>query len=82
MLLEVVFRFSFDPSSISPNDGWIGADEMEAVAASVPVLAGRAAERAQSALEQRKPSDKHEAAALRLEWAALLADDETVGARS
>ena len=57
-------------------------DEMEAVAASVPALAGRAAERAQSALEQRKTNDEHEAAALRLEWAALLADNETVGARS
>ena len=57
-------------------------DEMEAVASSVPVLAGRAAERAQRALVQRKPSNKHDPAALRLEWAALIADDETVGRRS
>lgn len=57
-------------------------DEMEVVASSVPILAGRAAERAQRALEQRKPSDKHDAAALRLEWAALIADDEMVGTRS
>jgi beta-N-acetylhexosaminidase len=57
-------------------------DEMAAVASSVPVLAGEAAERAQAALDRRKPSDEDDAAALRLEWARLIAGDEMVGARS
>ena len=57
-------------------------DQSETVAASVPVLAGTAAERAQSALEKRRRSDKHDTAALRLEFSALITDDESVGARS
>ena len=57
-------------------------DEMAAVASSVPVLAGEASERAQAALDRRKRSDKDDAAALRLEWARLIAGDEMVGARS
>jgi beta-N-acetylhexosaminidase len=57
-------------------------DEMEAVASSVPVLAGAAAERAEAALDKRKPLDKDDAAALRLEWARLITGDEMVGARS
>ena len=57
-------------------------DGCAAVASSVPVLAGEASERAQAALDRRKPSDKDDAAALRLEWARLIAGDEMVGARS
>jgi beta-N-acetylhexosaminidase len=57
-------------------------DEMEAVAAAVPVLAGSAAERAQSALEKRQPHGKQDAAALRSDFAALIADNEMAGIRS
>ena len=57
-------------------------DEMYAVASSAPVLAGRAAERAQSALEKRKAAGKNESTALRSEWAALIAHDEMLGTRS
>jgi beta-N-acetylhexosaminidase len=47
-------------------------DEMEAVAASVPVLENEAAVRAESALARRRPAQKHDIRELRGEWAGLL----------
>jgi beta-N-acetylhexosaminidase len=47
-------------------------DEMQEVAAAVPVLAGRSAERAHAALARRKVSEKHATGELRAEWAALV----------
>src|SRR5262249_23254753 len=47
-------------------------DEMRAVASAVPVLAGEAAARADAALERRGRASKHDLAALRAEWAALM----------
>ena len=47
-------------------------DEMRTVASAVPVLAGEAAARADAALERRGRASKHDLAALRAEWAALM----------
>jgi beta-N-acetylhexosaminidase len=47
-------------------------DEMRAVASAVPVLSGEAAARADAALERRGQVSKHDLAALRAEWAALM----------
>jgi beta-N-acetylhexosaminidase len=47
-------------------------DEMEEVAAAVPVLEGKAAARAESALARRQVLGRHDAAELRSEWAALI----------
>ncbi|MGA7486139.1 MAG: beta-N-acetylhexosaminidase [Xanthobacteraceae bacterium] len=47
-------------------------EEMEAVASAVPVLIGAAAARADAALARRKPVLRHDLAALRAEWAALM----------
>jgi beta-N-acetylhexosaminidase len=47
-------------------------DEMRAVASAVPVLSGEAAARADAALERRGRVSKHDLAALRAEWAALM----------
>jgi beta-N-acetylhexosaminidase len=51
--------------------------EMEEVAAAVPVLEGRAAERATRALAYRRASRRYEASELRVEWAALLDAEHT-----
>jgi beta-N-acetylhexosaminidase len=47
-------------------------DEMEEVAAAVPVLEGMAAVRAEAALARRRVSGKHDAAELRVEWTMLM----------
>ena len=48
-------------------------DEMHSIAAAVPVLAGKAAARADAALARRRAAGPHDPAALRAEWAALMA---------
>jgi beta-N-acetylhexosaminidase len=47
-------------------------DEMQAVAAAVPVLGGEAAARGDAALGRRGPAGGHDHSALRAEWAALM----------
>jgi beta-N-acetylhexosaminidase len=47
-------------------------DEMEDVAATVPVLEGKAAVRGESALARRRALGKHDTAELRVEWATLM----------
>jgi beta-N-acetylhexosaminidase len=47
-------------------------NEMEEVAATVPVLEGEAAVRADSALARRRVLGKHDAAELRVEWTTLM----------
>jgi beta-N-acetylhexosaminidase len=47
-------------------------DEMEEVASTVPVLEGKAAVRAESALARRRASEKHDTVELRVEWTKLL----------
>jgi beta-N-acetylhexosaminidase len=47
-------------------------DEMEEVAAAVPVLEGKAAARAESALARRQVVRKHDTAELRVEWQSLI----------
>jgi beta-N-acetylhexosaminidase len=46
-------------------------DEMQEVAAAVPVLEGKAAARAESALARRQVLGKHDTVELRVEWTAL-----------
>jgi beta-N-acetylhexosaminidase len=45
--------------------------EMEEVAAAVPILGGKAAVRAESALARRRVLEKHDATELRVEWTTL-----------
>ncbi len=47
-------------------------NEMEEVAATVPVLEGKAAVRAESALARRRELGKHDTAELRVEWTRLM----------
>jgi beta-N-acetylhexosaminidase len=54
-------------------------DEMQAVASSVPTLAGEAAARSDAALRRRGQFSQHEPGELRAEWTALMAAPE--GAR-
>jgi len=48
-------------------------DQMRSVAATVPALAGEAARRADAALARRVATAPQDPAALRAEWAALMA---------
>jgi beta-N-acetylhexosaminidase len=59
-------------------------DEMEAVAAAVPMLGGEAAARGDAALGRRRSPGAHDLSALRMEWAALMnaPADAAAGARS
>jgi len=50
-----------------------GLDQMRSVAATVPALAGEAARRADAALARRVATAPQDPAALRAEWAALMA---------
>jgi len=54
-------------------------DEMAEVAADAPVLTGAAAARAQAALARRTSASHHDGAALRTQWAALMAAPAAAG---
>jgi beta-N-acetylhexosaminidase len=56
-------------------------DEMEQVAADVPRLAGKAMQRAEAALAQRKEPSEIDLATARAKFSALIAGDQSGGAR-